>query len=54
MQRKQAEPMERITVRIPTELRKALEAQAKWERRGFSDLVRIALEDYIDAHKQER
>ncbi|MEK7468313.1 MAG: ribbon-helix-helix protein, CopG family [Planctomycetota bacterium] len=38
---------ETLVVRVPTELRAALEKAAEADRRGLSDFLRIALSDYL-------
>lgn len=47
------EPMVQIAVRVPAWLRDSIDAEAERQRRKFSDIVRIALEEYM-RQKQER
>ena len=44
------DPMTRIAVRVPSWLRDALDEIARRKKRGFSEIVRAALEEYAQKH----
>ena len=45
--RKLASPMVQIAVRVPSWLRDAVDQEAERQKRGFSEIVRLALEEYL-------
>ena len=42
-----------ITIRVTTEMKEALEKQAEKERRSVASMVRIVMEDYLEAQKDK-
>lgn len=40
-----------ITIRVTNEMKEALEKQAEKERRSVASMVRIVMEDYLEAQK---
>ena len=46
--------MVRVAVRLPAWLRDGVDDEAERQDRTFSDVVRIALEEYLQARKKGR
>ena len=42
-----------ITIRVTNEMKQALEKQAEKERRSVASMVRIVMEDYLEAQKDK-
>ena len=42
-----------ITIRVTREMKEALEKQAEKERRSVASMVRIVMEDYLEARKDK-
>lgn len=42
-----------ITIRMTNEMKEALEKQAEKERRSVASMVRIVMEDYLEAQKDK-
>lgn len=42
-----------ITIRVTNEMKEALEKQAERERRSVASMVRIVMEDYLEAQKDK-
>ena len=42
-----------ITIRVTNEMKEALEKQAEKERRSEASMVRIVMEDYLEAQKDK-
>ncbi len=42
-----------ITIRVTNEMKEALEKQAEKERRSVASMVRIVMEDYLEAQKDK-
>jgi len=43
---------ERVMVRVSADLKQAIQKAADEDRRGFSDMVRLILEDWVEAQKK--
>ena len=42
-----------VTIRVTNELKEALEKQAEKERRSVASMIRIVMEDYLEAQKDK-
>ena len=42
-----------ITIRVTNEMKEALEKQAEKERRSVASMVRIVMEEYLEAQKDK-
>ena len=41
-----------ITIRVTNEMKEALERQAEKERRSVASMIRIVMEDYLEAQQE--
>lgn len=47
-------PMNSLTIRIPDELRKKLEQEAKTDGRSLSNLIIKVLNDYVESKSEDK